>query len=169
MNKLQTCVALASLLLSACGETSQKAATPAAPATVQSVIPGATIGGKVEYRLGLLAGDMRSISGETATAAGQSWNDPSGKEYSIAPPPGFAVGPSCIFVVVSEDKTPIVPLQPVVVDKLEPCYLESSFSTIKLSGTVVEVRDVQLVFNSEIVTLKAPVLTNIDFVTPLPL
>ncbi len=169
MNKLYTCVALASLLLTACGETSQKTVTPAAPETAQPVIPGAAIGAKVEYRIGLLAGDMRSISGETATAAGQSWNDPSGKEYSIAPPPGFAVGPSCIFVVINDDKTPVVPIQPVVVDKMEPCYLESSFSTIKLSGTVAEVRDVQLVVNSETVTLKAPVLTNIDFVTPLPL
>ncbi|MDP3738163.1 MAG: hypothetical protein Q8R02_12280 [Hyphomonadaceae bacterium] len=163
MSRLHLCLAASMLALAACGEAAN---APAAPAASAPAAAGPTVGQEVALLVGLVAGDLHLVSGEVVTPTGQSWTDPSGKEQSIAPPPGFAIGPTCIFVVINDDKTPVLPLEPVIVDKLQPCWAESSFSSVKLSGTVAEVRDVQLLVNNETVTLQGLVLTKIDFVTP---
>jgi hypothetical protein len=171
MSRLHLCIAAALIALAACGEASEKPAASAAPAeppTFANIVanPASYVGKQVEFPIVLAAGDVLFVSGETATHAGQAWNDPSGKENSVAPPPGYIAGQPCIFLVVNDDNTPVLPLQPIVVDNMKPCFAQSSFSSIKLTGTIAEVRDTQLLVDNQAVTLKAPVLTNIDFKTP---
>jgi len=174
MNRLNLCIAATLIALASCGEASEKPAAsaapvePAGPPAFASIIanPAAYIGKQVEFPTVLAAGDVLFVSGETGTHMGQSWNDPSGKENSVAPPPGYVPGKPCIFLVVNDDNTPILPLQPIVVDNLTPCFAQSSFSSIKLTGTLAEVRDTQLLVDNQTVTLKAPALTKIDFKTP---
>jgi hypothetical protein len=174
MGRLHLCFAAALIVLASCGEASEKpaaSATPAEPAgppAFADIIanPASYIGKPVEFPIVLAAGDVLFVSGEKATHTGQAWNDPSGKENSVAPPPGYVAGKPCIFLVVNDDNTPVLPLQPIVVDNLSPCFAQSSFSSIKLTGTIAEVRDTQLLVDNQTATLKAPALTNIDFKTP---
>jgi hypothetical protein len=174
MGRLHLCIAVTLIALAACGEASEKPAASAAPAepagppTFAGIVanPSAYIGKPVEFPIVLAAGDMLFVSGETGTAAGQTWNDPSGKENSVAPPPGYVSGKPCIFLVVNDDNTLVLPLQPIVVDNLTPCFAQSSFSSVSLTGTLAEVRDTQLHVDNQTVTLQAPALTKIDFKTP---
>ena len=160
-------------VLSACGEAgktpvAEAPAAPPGPPTYQNIIanPAAYTGKTVELPVVLAAGDIRFISGESGTVGGQSWNEPAGKENSVGPAADYVAGKPCIFLVAKDDNTPVLPLQPIVVDNLTPCFAESSFHSIKLSGTIAEVRDVQLEVDKATVTLKAPALTAINFVTP---
>ncbi len=176
MIRLRFIIVTASFVLAACngqqapaaGVAPAAAPAPAGPPTYTNILagPAAYAGKPVEFPIVQAAGNLLFLSGETGTISGQSWEEPPGTEHSVAPPPGYVVGKPCIFVVVKEDNTPVLPLQPIVVDNLEPCFAQSSFHSIKLSGKVAEVRDVQLEVNKAPATLKALVLTDPDFVTP---
>jgi hypothetical protein len=146
------------------------APAPVAPPTDYAGVvahPDAAKGVKLDLRLGLVAGDYRMIDGSIVTPTGQAWRDPSGKDHAIAPPPGFAVGPSCIFVVVDSDAVPLLPLQPVVEDLHQPCDGQSSFKTVRTIGEVVEVRATQLSVDGKVVTMQAPVLNVLDYISPM--
>jgi hypothetical protein len=165
------------LLIAACGEGKPGVATPAAPAatatppgpaTYANIIanPAAYVGQSAKFKLGLAAGVTQSNDlSSTGATIGQGWRDPSGKDWELAPSAEMMKPPegSCIFVVVNDDKTPVIPLQPVAIDKLEPCSIGAD--SHDMHGTVEAVRDVQLVLNKETLTLKAPVLSHIDYDT----
>ena len=61
---------------------------------------------------------------------------------------------------MKDNNTPVLPLQPIAVDHLVPCFARSSFHWVKPTGSAGEVRDAQLEAN------KAPgLLTNPAFAT----
>ena len=169
MNARFVGVALASLLLATCARAPEP--LPAAASNSPAPAPAGTdlaasVGKRVQFQLGLVAGDRTMLNGETQFPTGQSWNDAAGNEHSIAPATDFVPGPSCIFVVVDEHHTPLLPLQPVVIDLLKPCDLESSYSTEQTAGVVQEVRPIQLLVNGQPATLEALVLGKIQLITP---
>ena len=174
-------IALA-LLLAACTREPEAAKSPAAPVAAvapaptppsgppdyASVVaaPASGVGARLQFHLALIGGDQQSVSGEKLVAAGQAWRDVAGADHSLAPPAGFAVGPSCLFVVLGDDGTPVLPPQPVLVDRMQPCELQSSFHPAATAGTVTEVRETQLLVDGQVRTLKALVLSKIEFITP---
>ena len=169
------------LSLAACGDAANAPAAPAAVSPSPASLPAgpvsyadaagnpAAIGHPAEFHITVIAGDTLSLSGETLVSSGQSWNDPAGKEHALAPAADFTVGSSCIYVVTGDDRAPVVPIQPVVVDKMLPCFAQSSFSadSVQLTGMVSGVRDVELMVDGAPATLKAVVLTDPNWKTPL--
>ncbi|MEQ1780550.1 MAG: hypothetical protein ABMA14_04260 [Hyphomonadaceae bacterium] len=171
--------AAASLSLAACGDAANAPTAPASmppqplPAGPVSYADAASnpaaIGHPAEFHVTVIAGDTLTLSGETLVSGSQVWNAPSGKEHALAPAVGFSVGSSCIYVVTGDDRTPVLPIQPVVVDRMQPCYAQSSFSmeSVQLTGTVSSVRDVELTVDGAPATLKAVVLTDPNWKSPL--
>lgn len=143
---------------------------PAGPLDYAGVVgnPGAAIGAELRLHLKLVGGDYQEISGQKLVAGGMGWRDPAGKDHAVAPAKDFVVGPSCVFVVIGDDGTPLWPLEPVVVDKMQPCDMQSSFadSSIVHVGKVTAVRDTALLVDGQPATLKAPVLGITDIVSP---
>ena len=181
MSRLGFSLVCTAFVLAACngqqtpagGAASTPAAALAAPAaspgppTYANIIanPAAYTGQTATFHLGLAAGvaqanDLKS----SGPMISQGWADPSGKMNELAPTKEWVDKPpedSCIFVVVKEDKTPVLPLQPIFIDKLTPCAIGDDAHD--MHGKVAEIRDVQLVLNNETVTVKAVVLKDIDF------
>ena len=162
-------------LLAGCGAPPPAAVPPArVPAAVPvpkdyaGVVahPELATGVKLELRLGLVAGDYRKLDGSIVIPKGVGWRDDAGVDHAIAPPEGFAVGPTCIFVVVDAQAVPEWPLQPVLEDQHQPCDGESSYRTVRTVGEVVAVREATLNVDGKQVKMQAPVLKVLDYLSP---
>jgi hypothetical protein len=162
------------LALAACGEAGDTSSSPAAtettstvagPPTFDNIIsnPAGYAGQPVEFKVSLAAGKLVLPTGETATAAGQAWEDPPGTEHSVAAAPDAPDG-VCIFIVMKEEGTPVFPIQPVVADNLSPC-LAGSVPPV-LTGKVGSVKDTNLVIDGQPATLKGLTLSDLNFKSP---
>jgi hypothetical protein len=160
------------LVLAACGEAAKTsepaasaAAAPAGPPTFPNIIanPSAYVGQAVEFKVTLAVGKVTMPTGETATATGQTWEDPPGTEHSVGAPPDAPTS-LCVFLVTNDDRTPLFPLQPIAVDNTSPC-LAGSVPPV-LVGKVAEVKDVKLLVNGQPATVKALTLSELNFKAP---
>ena len=105
-------------------------------------------------------------TGETATASGQSWEDPPGTEHSVAPAknPANAADQACLFLVMNDNRTPIYPLELVVVENLSPCLAGSTPPV--LIGKFQGAKDVSLTINGQPANVKALALSDPNFKAP---
>lgn len=158
-------VALA--VLAGCDKNKQASNAPALSAGPFADIladPAGHAGAPVEFKVSLAAGKQLLPSGETATAVGQSWDDPPGTPHSFVPGQTALKDATCVFVVMNDKRTPILPLEPIVVDNMTPC-LAGSVPPV-LTGKVQGVRDLDLVIYGKPETVKAIVLTEPNFKAP---
>jgi hypothetical protein len=161
---------VAAIALAACGDAGKAgepaaAPAPAGPPTFANIIanPSAYAGRDVEFKVSLAAGKTMFPTGETATAAGQAWEDPPGTEHSVDAPPDIPEG-RCVFLVTNDEGTPAFPLQTIVADNLSPC-LAGSVPPV-LTGKVLEAKDVNLVVDGQPATVKALTLSDLNFKAP---
>ena len=176
MSRLQLSLMIAYVALAACGESKQNvgppaqssAPAPAGPLGYADLIanPGDHVGYPVEFKVSLGVGKLLLPTGETATASGQSWEDPPGTEHSIAPSknPASPTDDVCVFLVMNDSRTPIYPLQLVVVDNLSPCLAGST--PPMLTGKLLGAKDVSLTINGQPANVKALTLSDPKFKAP---
>jgi hypothetical protein len=160
---------LAVIALAACGEANKPPAPaaeePLGPPTYANIIakPAAYTGQPVEFKVSLAAGKVVLPTGETATATGQSWEDPPGTEHSVASAPD-APDSVCIFIVTNDESTPVFPIQLIVTDSLSPCLAGSTPPV--LTGKVGSIKDTNLVIDGQPATVKGLVLSDLNFKSP---
>lgn len=171
MIKLAPTLVVAVFTLAACGDGKSAPPAPTAstgPATYADVLgdPAGHVGAPVEFKVSLVVGEARLPSGEIARASEQSWEDPPGTPHSIAPvkPEANASAEACIFVVMNNDRTPLFPVQPILVDNMSPCLAGSELPV--LTGKVQGVRNTGLTVDGRPATVKALVLSDPNFKAP---
>ena len=175
MKRFRLSLIIAFIALTGCGESKQTSSlplgAPATPAKAPSYMdlvanPTGHAGYPVELKVSLVLGKLLLPTGESATASGQTWEDPPGTEHSVAPSQAAAnsVDESCVFLVMNDNRTPLLPLQLVLVENLSPCLAGSAPPV--LTGTVLGVKDVSLAINGQPTTVKALTLSEPNFEAP---
>jgi hypothetical protein len=165
---------VAALAFAACGEAGTTSSSPAAteatnavvgPPTFENIISNPTgyVGQPVEFKVSLALGKVMLPTGETATAAGQAWEDPPGTEHSVGPSPGTPDS-VCIFIVTNDESTPVFPIQPIVADNLSPC-LAGSVPPV-LTGKVGSVTETSIIVDGQPATVKGLTLSDLNFKSP---
>ena len=120
----------------------------------------------MEFKVLLAVGKLLLPTGETATIREQNWEEPPGTPHSVAPAQ-TASSPAdgtCVFVVRNDDRTPLFPIEPILVDNMSPCLVGSTPPV--LTGKLQGVRDLNLMIDGRPATVKAVVLIAPNFKGP---
>ena len=175
MKRFRLSLIITAIALTGCGESKQTStlpleapATPAKPPSYVDLVANPTghAGYPVEFRVSLAVGKLLLPTGESATAGGQTWEDPPGTEHSVAPSPAAAnaADETCVFLAMNDNRTPLLPLQLILVENLSPCLAGSEPPV--LTGKVLGVKDVSLAIDGQPTTVKALTLSEPTFGTP---
>lgn len=175
MKRFRLSLIIAAIALTGCGESKPTSslplgapATPTTPPSYMDLVANPTghAGYPVEFKVSLALGKLLLPTGESATAGGQTWEDPPGTEHSVAPSQAAAnaADETCVFLVMNDNRTPLFPLQLVLVENLSPCLAGSAPPV--LTGKVLGVKDVSLAIDGQPTTAKALTLSEPNFEAP---
>jgi hypothetical protein len=155
------CFVVAALLASACEHAPARPPETNGSSLHREILanPARSVGRKVEFEVGIAAGDMLKRGGGTDVFGGIIWSE----THSLTPAPDFAVGPTCIFAIADFAGMPTLPVQPVVVDGRSPCFPYATPLAKKLTGTVTGFRDIKLCLDNRLTAFRAPVLADASF------